>query len=674
MDQKLTRRQLGKLAAALNNPLLARITYRGFFILGAPFIVFALFAHETIAVEAALLALGVCAAAAYFCIWDYARLCRRHKIEPFCMLWLPPPATPAERREDAPEYPDPQNKKDNPPPLASAVNEIFLTYMTCFLAAVALTAALAGESAGLLGIFAISFSLAALMSYTLLAQRLKKKIAQDPARGPAALAALAERQPLPRNLPAVLGALIWLFAVAPLWNLLVLPGWLYPLVSPAPKEMETFFAAPAPVSGDGFYALLGLAAPPDVTDIVAYGRRGVLVPPPPAPPDGFGDMRTMAYFNICRGRKPTEEEEKSGGRQPDGTWISAPPPCFYLDEWTAHLAQNRFRIARLESLYTLEGFSPPQDIKYADRSHDILMDSVRLKSVDMIHKVYSGDAQGAMDDMLAGLRFSRRLMAGAPTLVDYAVARSLYGLFLAPLPHLAAEAPALTAQNRDVILDALYFTDRFPTGEILRVWAAEMHNIDAMLKGQVEEMADQASPALMPVLRPVLRQYAVVARRYVYALHNDAADALRIGDDAARDAALAQLMKDQRESYKLRDLRESLALYPAMVGRILMQGVAMGLELFKIDPAPDRARRAYVLAATAQVAPEDMPAFLAARAQNDALMFDRDGQPLYWKAKSRGICYDLRGEYFPEPAPRCFEAPPPVRNAQTAPADPFYWE
>ena len=82
----------------------------------------------------------------------------------------------------------------------------------------------------------------------------------------------------------------------------------------------------------------------------------------------------------------------------------------------------------------------------------------------------------------------------------------------------------------------------------------------------------------------------------------------------------------------------------------------------------------FMLAAAAQVAPEDMPAFLAARAQNDALMFDRDGQPLYWKAKSRGICYDLRGEYFPEPAPRCFEAPPPVRNAQTAPADPFYWE
>ncbi|MDP2205472.1 MAG: hypothetical protein Q8K65_04130 [Alphaproteobacteria bacterium] len=669
MNPPLTTQQLRQLASDLNVSLLFRMTYNGFFILGGPFIGFALFAHETIRIPAEILALAICTAAAYFCVWDYAWISRRHKLEPFCTLWLPLADTTAPHREDAPEYPD-EDASLPPQPLARAVNEIFLIYFLCFAGTTALIALLVEKTPGPLVTAALAVFPAGFLVYGPLILRLRFKTRRDPALRAAAMAALSSRRGR-REWLAFKDMMFWMFIVAPLWSVMILPGWLYPWVKPAPKDMAGFYAAAAPETGDGFYALFGLSAPEDVKDIVAYGRTAAAVAAAPVDGPVFRDRPwrgDFPHFNICRGRKPTDAEARAKSvKQEDGTWWYPPQACFYLDEWAQILAKHPEKLLRLESLYALRGFTPPRGGAQASPNNDLLMDSARLKSVDILHKIYTGQAEAALDDMLAGIHFSRRLLSAQAHLTDFAVARTLYSIFISALPHLAATAPALVAARQDALIGALYHIDRFPAEDAIGIWDTDTRNVGAMMDLQISEMVGGSGHMLGDVVNALLQPGVGIARQFFYGLRNEAVAALRIEDEEARHAALEQIIKKYGDDYKMRHLEESLAMYPVLVSRILMQGTVKGLELLKMDSDPDRARRAYILAAAANVPPEDMAAFLQQGADKDPLMRCAEGQPFEWQPQTRGICYQVPPPYT---YTRCYAAAPPVRNAETAPADP----
>lgn len=677
----LTSKDRRRLARDLNGPLLFRIVYHGFFILGAPFLAFALFSAPGLKPVATLTALAACLAAAYICIWDYVRLCRKRGTEPFCMLWLPP-AAPLPRREDAAEYPDAQN--DAPPPrrITGAVHKLTLIYLGGFIFSAAALAVLLATLPGGVPEPLTHASLSVLpwgfVCFWLVYWQNDQKLKQNPELAAAARAALPSgRAHLTHMRHRFFDFAFWSFFVAPLWSLLLLPGWLYLPFHSAPQEMHAFYSAPPPESGAGFHALTGLAAPDHVEDFIAYGRALNEQPHDAQPaPYKLGQLwRTQVpHTNICAGRKPTEEETKAETiLGEDGIWIYPPVPCDYLETWEKALPAYQSRLARLEALYGLSGFSTPQGGRHAEYSTDILLGLARLKTLDIIRKVYSGESEAALQDMLAAARFSRRLLAEPRHLTDYAVARTLHNIFLGALPHLAAEAPALVAARQDDLLAVLYYKEHYPAAELAAVWDADIRNVAAMMDGQIgilitESRYTGVNKAMAAVLWPGRN----IARQLFYGLRNDTHAALNITADEERSRAFKQLEKkyDTGPGQMFQKPDDVLAMYPTAITRLLMGGVAKGLMLFDLDPSPDRAMRALVLAAAAGIRAEDMPVFLEAGAMTDPLMRDRNGKAFFWRAETRGVCFNRTNPYHPAPDPRCYAAPVPVRNAAHVPDAP----
>ncbi|MEZ0223235.1 MAG: hypothetical protein ACAH83_01680 [Alphaproteobacteria bacterium] len=678
MDKKAA----GKLANALTGRMMGLTLYHGVLILALPFILFVVFAIDDIRPEAAAICAAICAAVLWLCTWDFVRLAVKRKTEPFCSVWM------KVLPQDVPAKPDGDERQRTPSFLVTANGLFLIRLIAVAIATLALGVAAFFLQSDLLMIFTP-------IVWYWIERRNLGRLLQSKADIDSALAAETERhaallknppkrsyrERFPQFAHAAKDFALWTWVIAPLWAYMVMlaPG---ALPRAMPAEVGAFFDVKIhEPKDDGFYALAGLNAPPDVTDIVSFGKEkvarlraaGETFEAGLKDKDLLPELATYDHFNICTRKKlpsavPLDNPLFANPYAPPpdpalvGPPLPPPPvpenPCLYLEEWGKIIAANRRMLDRYENLYRYQDFETPVDVWDAVPG-TLLMQLSRLQAVALAYRAYRQGNEPALQDWLENARFVRRLIEGPSPALAFSVRLTCQVIAHRYLPYVLGRAPDLARKYRKDIFDTIIFLHP-GAFDYKVIWDTDMRWMMALMSGKFKSVLAYVPALLLPqaefMLSMLTDKDSVKLR--LFAATRDVHAALDIRDVAAREKEIERLQEadsfDGKLFYRLDDMT---AIYQSAMVNLLMSGMIKVLPLFDGDGFYTNKRRATAAYVNAVAeGGDDVFAYLKRAAATDPVMTNvRDGTPFYWDAAKRGVCFAYKTKWSNEPW--CYEAP-----------------
>ena len=302
---------------------------------------------------------------------------------------------------------------------------------------------------------------------------------------------------------------------------------------------------------------------------------------------------------------------------------------------------------------------------------DLLMSLARLSSLATVDRAYRGDAEGAMQELLAHALFARKLIETPQSLVGFAIALSVGNAALSPLPYILSKDKSLVVKYRKELEAALVFAEpgRF---DYTPIWDTEIRTVRYLMERQRRHFIGGSTNELGRFITETMFGPGLnrVFREKMFELHEKMKPAFVIKDPATRRAALQAVNKefDRPEYWYFTRYADITHLYPSMMMGLLAGGMTSGTIIMFDDSGmyvnKHRERLALIDAAGQGLWPDAMPDYLkSAAARNPLLGEVMSGQPFYWNNDTKSICYDLVEPYFTGPFPVCFDTFPYVGDA-----------
>lgn len=427
---------------------------------------------------------------------------------------------------------------------------------------------------------------------------------------------------------------------------------------PASDEANAYFKHEAnPEREDGFYAVLGIVAPPGTEDFAGWGRDRATREmagehPPPLP--ASEDMIKGLPENLGTGApRPCAREQEEG--------------CLPLKRWDGALAANEELLKRFEALGDYNGFDMPLGMASHEYPGAQLMRLGALHNIACAYQAQAGDAEGALKRHLATGRVIAKMLASRQFLVTFAIGMSLYGDYLETLPYILSLKPALAAQYHDEIAQTLVFLD--PGFDYKPLWQADGQLQMQMVRDRKGAWVEpgQDGGGLRGYLHDTFIRntgfFNLLAQRD-YEMSRDVGEAMANKDYRVRHDALNAV----RAKYDVsggdlppalrppllffRHVSEAVRIYQAAFAALLTGGRVQGVALLDIDGRDvnnSRAVMAIVDGMAAGAWPKGMEDLLkqqADKGRGDIIA----GRPLDWNAGPEEVCYLPPGSDYD----RCF--------------------
>lgn len=655
----MDRKQIRKLATRLCFELLVRAYFCGGVMLLSPIICFSSFADDSIFWQVVGIGAACAVPALWFCCFDFVRLAKKRGYEPFCSVWmkvLPEDAT---------------------------ATELFLILLKTGLPSFIIGGFIAVKYLDGLGIAPLLatpvwFLLARYTMAKLLADKLANR---DEISGGSAPAIVVKEDPRTRGQKTWHGFkdfIFWSWIAAPLWMAFwfTIPGAVF---VPRNDAATAFFEAPEePLRDDGFYALAGLYAPLGTKDFVAFGKQEA------ARIEGGGRIAAVGtndvlqdmpgHFNICTGPKPPPVEKTAPQRPPiPGEKIAEPAPpkrslftmqCLYLEEWGPIIKANAEMLERYRKLYEYRDFRTPlRFTALGIYKAQFVIELSRLQSIAHALRAYSGDPEGAMDDLIAHARFAARLSDTPASALGYAVSMMVYYYPTNQLGYVLSKKPELAAKYLKPLEETLLFLD-YNDFDYMKIWETEMRSIPYLLKSTLMTEAPPSGSRYW--FEYIITNYFVSERILLnkfYEMTEDVRSALAHKDIPSRTKALEAIpakYKVKPGEIRFTHLSEMFYMAQSLATQITAMGHAKDIVVFLPDGRStnrDRQRLVFVAAMAEGAFPGHMPAFLKEAAARDPRFSDvRDGKPFEWDEKEQGVCFEMRDDVFGR-EPLCFSIP-----------------
>lgn len=386
--------------------------------------------------------------------------------------------------------------------------------------------------------------------------------------------------------------------------------------APPPSDMEAFFKMdPVSEQENGFYALIGLAAPASITDIWAYGH----------------DPKTRAAVPVLSiatrdGRKPREALACFVEQRP-----AAGQPCVSDAEAEKLIADNALLLARYERLLQYPRFVDEAGV-WANGSLIINLSGVKLAQIGLQAK--KGAGQAALDEWKRYTRYWQRAIADRQTMVGKSIVLVLYKQHLSSLPVILAADPALARANEQALLDILSAP---PFGD--GGWnIADTFRMDFALI-QAGGGTIDGKPLDMQAIQHL-----------TYELAQDTLAVAALPPKAMPDSIRRV---EEKYDYVGRPATEIANHFPE---KLVVGGMAIGVDLLLAQQRREvyaRMLRLYVMAKAKEQTPDGMPAFLAAASPELQNPFAES--PFGWDDAERAIYFES-AHYTPKGETKSKEA------------------
>jgi hypothetical protein len=718
-DQKARLKKIHKLVKGFSGELVFTSLHHGIIILAAPFLAFAAYAAEEIQLQAYIIAGLLFLPILWFCTWDFVRVAVRRKYATFNAVWLqtlPQDMVAPAEGDNAPAKPS----------LLVPVTALYRLQVFSLVFAVVMTAV----AAGLLFVVGIpiwlALPLAPILWLDALRRMIKKLLAGKMDSEPA-FAAIVEEAALRRRKTTFRERLksawyitkdfvFWTWIVGPFWafSMMMAPGLIpYPLSN----EARAFFEVPAyQPKDDGFYALAGLEAPLDSSDILAFWKQkhpatAAGVPREILPFEiaeyfsaGFEDYN---HFNICAAKKPEKIFYPSPPPPsadpnlpppmpmpmavsdpdilPPAPPMQRPPPpppgptCLYLDEWGPIIDANKSILARYENLYRYNDFLAP--LKGEASLHgQLLMNLARFESVAVAWRASKGDPEKALQDWLRTAQFLKRFTDTPATAIGFAVYKTCYGLHFRYLPYILSRRPELAAKYKADIEAQMLFADP-GLYDYKKTWDRDVRTLAAVFKSEIDAATIATDPDIPEELQGPLRflQGAFMRalnidlfKERLYEATLKVHAALDLKTPAERAAAFESIEREYEWSKDrmFTHLSDMAAMYQSAIVPMLINGIVKQTELYDssgLTANRERTRIAMIEALAAGVKAEDMNEFLKREAKTDERFRDVvTGEAFFIDETTQTVCFTPHSPGFGSQAvreePRCSEPAQLIEN------------